>query len=101
MDGFSREERIVVIGATNRKELLDPALIRPGRFDRIIEITNPDLEERREIFTVHLKVVKTDEKKEDLARRLATLTPGFTGADIANICNEAAILAARSDSNTV
>ena len=104
---------MVVIGATNRKELLDPALVRPGRFDRVIEISNPDLEERKEIFNVHLKPIKTKENREELARRLATLTPGFTGADISynnisyyyyyylkgNICNEAAILAARNDSD--
>lgn len=75
--------------------------MRPGRFDRVIEISNPDLEERKEIFNVHLKPIKSKESKEELARRLATLTPGFTGADISNICNEAAILAARSNSEFV
>lgn len=85
------------MAATNRKELLDPALIRPGRFDRQVEVTNPDLEGRKEIFLVHLAPLKVDGSRslEEIAKRLATLTPGFSGADIMNLCNEAAILAAR------
>ncbi|KAL4454331.1 hypothetical protein ABPG74_012288 [Tetrahymena malaccensis] len=99
MDGFSTDSKVIVFAATNRKELLDPALIRPGRFDRQIEITNPDIEGRKEIFIVHLTPLKIDPSKtvEEIAKRLATLTPGFSGADIMNLCNEAAILAARQN----
>ena len=91
------KENLSFIIATNRKELLDPALTRPGRFDRSIDITLPDIEGRKQIFHVHLKSLKLDTSKtiDDYAKRLATLTPGFSGADIANLCNEAAILAAR------
>jgi len=97
MDGFGTDTNVVVLAATNRKELLDPALTRPGRFDRNIEITLPDIEGRKQIFMVHLKPLKLDPEKtmEEYAKRLATLTPGFSGADISNLCNEAAILAAR------
>ncbi|EGR30515.1 hypothetical protein IMG5_130290, partial [Ichthyophthirius multifiliis] len=97
MDGFDTSSSVIIIGATNRKELLDPALLRPGRFDRSIEITNPDIDGRQQIFMVHLKDIKVQPNKsrEEYAKRLATLTPGFSGADIANLCNEAAILAAR------
>lgn len=103
MDGFSTDSKVIVFAATNRKELLDPALVRPGRFDRQIEITNPDLEGRKEIFMVHLSPIKIDpsKTKEEIAKRLATLTPGFSGADIMNLCNEAAILAARSNKSFV
>ena len=89
--------------ATNRKELLDPALTRPGRFDRSIEVTLPDIGGRKEIFLVHLKPLKLDPSKtmDDYAKRLATLTPGFSGADIHNLCNEAAILAARRNKKMV
>ncbi|KAL4500480.1 hypothetical protein ABPG72_003431 [Tetrahymena utriculariae] len=99
MDGFSTDSKVIVFAATNRKELLDPALVRPGRFDRLIEITNPDIEGRKEIFIVHLTPLKIDPSKtvEEIAKRLATLTPGFSGADIMNLCNEAAILAARQN----
>ncbi|EGR29487.1 hypothetical protein IMG5_154700 [Ichthyophthirius multifiliis] len=103
MDGFSSESKVIILAATNMKELLDPALVRPGRFDRQIEITNPDIEGRKEIFLVHLKPLKLDPSKsiEEYARRLASLTPGFSGADIMNLCNEAAILAARQNKKTV
>jgi AFG3 family protein len=91
------------MAATNRHELLDSALTRPGRFDRSIEVTLPDLEGRFKIFLVHLKPIKLDTSIsfEDQAKRLATLTPGFSGADIANLCNEAAILAARENRQEV
>ena len=103
MDGFGTNSNVVVLAATNRKELLDNALTRPGRFDRSIEIGLPDLEGRKQVFNVHLQNLKLNSEKtlEDYAKRLATLTPGFSGADIANICNEAAILAARSNKQTV
>jgi AFG3 family protein len=103
MDGFSTDQNVVILGATNRKELLDPALTRPGRFDRSIEVTLPDLEGRKQIFLVHLKPIKLDPSKtpEEYAKRLATLTPGFSGADIANLCNEAAILSARKGKDNV
>ena len=103
LDGFGTETEVVVFAATNRKELLDNALIRTGRFDRSIEVGLPDLEGRNEIFNVHLKPLKlSDERTIDkYAKRVATLTPGFSGADISNICNEAAILAARNDRDAV
>ena len=74
--------------------MLDSALTRPGRFDRIIEVTLPEIESRKEIFLIHLKPLLLDPQKtiEEYANRLATLTPGFSGADIANVCNEAAII---------
>ena len=98
MDGFSTDQNVIVLAATNRKELLDPALTRPGRFDRTVEVTLPDIEGRKQIFMVHLKPLKLDitsKTMDEYAKRLSTLTPGFSGADIANLCNEAAILAAR------
>jgi len=103
MDGFGTDTNVVVLAATNRKELLDSALTRPGRFDRNIEVTLPDIEGRKQIFMVHLKPLKLDPSKtmEEYAKRLATLTPGFSGADIHNLCNEAAILAARKGKTTV
>lgn len=98
MDGFGTDVNVVVFAATNRKELLDQALTRPGRFDRAIDVTLPDIDGRKDIFKVHLKPLKleNDEKYERHAKRLASLTPGFSGADIANICNEAAIQAVRN-----
>lgn len=97
MDGFKTSTNVVVFAATNRKDLLDPALVRPGRFDRTIEINLPDISARAEIFGIHLKPLKLPEgaDREQIARRLAALSPGFSGADIANICNEAAIHAVR------
>ena len=98
MDGFGTDANVVVLAATNMVEVLDPALTRPGRFDRSIQISLPDIGGRKEIFLVHLAPLKLDLEKrteEEYAKRLATLTPGFSGADIANLCNEAAILAAR------
>ncbi|XP_065845117.1 mitochondrial inner membrane m-AAA protease component AFG3L2-like [Oscarella lobularis] len=95
MDGFSPSSNVVVLAGTNRPDVLDPALLRPGRFDRQIHISAPDIKGRCSIFKVHLKPIKTDVNIESLSRRLAALTPGFTGADVANVCNEAALIAAR------
>jgi AFG3 family protein len=89
MDGFDSNTNVIIFAATNQKEVLDAALTRPGRFDRLIEIDLPDLEGRREIFEVHLKplVLDANINIKEYARRLATLTPGFSGADIKNVCN--------------
>ncbi|XP_062500764.1 AFG3-like protein 2 [Corticium candelabrum] len=95
MDGFEQATNVVVLAGTNRHDILDPALLRPGRFDRQIAITPPDIKGRCSIFKVHLKPVTTDLDRDQLSRQLAALTPGFTGADIANVCNEAALIAAR------
>jgi AFG3 family protein len=95
MDGFSPSTGVVVLAGTNRVDILDQALTRPGRFDRQIQVDKPDLKGRKAIFEVHLKGIKLKDEIEDVAGRLAGLTPGFAGADIANICNEAAIVAAR------
>ncbi|KAJ3282873.1 AAA ATPase afg3 [Borealophlyctis nickersoniae] len=101
MDGFSSNTHVVVLAGTNRPDVLDPALLRPGRFDRHINIDPPELKGRVEIFKVHLKPIKTSENIEKLSRKLAALTPGFSGADVANVCNEAALIAARNNSDTV
>jgi cell division protease FtsH len=93
MDGFSGESGIIVLAATNRPDVLDSALLRPGRFDRQISIDKPDLKGREHIFKVHLKPIKISTKVD--IHKLAEQTPGFAGADIANICNEAALIAAR------
>lgn len=93
MDGFSSEKGVIIVAATNRPDVLDSALMRPGRFDRQIGIDKPDLVAREQIFNVHLKPLKLAE--EISAKKLAEQTPGFVGADIANICNEAALIAAR------
>jgi AFG3 family protein len=93
MDGFSGESGIIVLAATNRPDVLDTALLRPGRFDRQISIDKPDLKGREHIFKVHLKPIKISTKVD--IHKLAEQTPGFAGADIANICNEAALIAAR------
>ncbi|KAK2142771.1 hypothetical protein LSH36_915g00071 [Paralvinella palmiformis] len=95
MDGFTQQTNVVVLAATNRVDILDPALLRPGRFDRQIFVASPDIKGRASIFKVHLKPLKTEVDKTDLARKMAALTPGFSGADIANVCNEAALIAAR------
>lgn len=99
MDGFNTQTGVVVLAATNRVDILDHALLRPGRFDRQIYVPFPDIKGRASIFKVHLGPLKTDVNKEELARKMAALTPGFSGADIANVCNEAALIAAR-DLNT-
>jgi AFG3 family protein len=101
MDGFATPDQIIVLAGTNRPDVLDPALTRPGRFDRMIAIDKPDLKGRQDIFAVHLRPIKARSDKADLSQRLAFLTPGFAGADIANVCNEAALIAARFDSDLV
>ena len=101
MDGFNPSVGVVVLAGTNRVDILDQALTRPGRFDRQITVDKPDLKGRQEIFKVHLKGITLDGDIEDYAGRLAGLTPGFAGADIANICNEAAIVAARRKAEKV
>lgn len=101
MDGFSPSTGVVVLAGTNRVDILDSALTRPGRFDRQITVDRPDLQGRKEIFQVHLKGITLDGSIDDIAGRLAGLTPGFAGADIANLCNEAAIVAARRKADSV
>ena len=103
MDGFSTEESVIVLAATNRVDILDSALLRPGRFDRQIEITSPTIKDRTEIFKVHLKKIKLNPEKtrEEYAKKMASLTPGFSGAEISNVCNEAAIVAARESLESV
>ena len=101
MDGFNPSSGVVVLAGTNRVDILDEALTRPGRFDRQVVVDKPDIQGRKEIFLVHLKGITLEGEPEDVAGRLAGLTPGFAGADIANICNEAAIVAARRAADTV
>ncbi|XP_043115223.1 AFG3-like protein 2 isoform X2 [Puntigrus tetrazona] len=103
MDGFNTATNVVVLAGTNRPDILDPALMRPGRFDRQIYIGPPDIKGRASIFKVHLRPLKLDAEldKESLARKMAALTPGFSGADIANVCNEAALIAARHLSDAI
>ncbi|MCM1041259.1 MAG: ATP-dependent zinc metalloprotease FtsH [Bacteroides sp.] len=93
MDGFGSNSGVIILAATNRAEILDRALLRPGRFDRQINVELPELEERKAIFKVHLKPIKLSESVD--VDFLAKQTPGFSGADIANVCNEAALIAAR------
>ena len=99
MDGFGTNSGVIILAATNRADMLDSALLRAGRFDRQINVDLPDLNERKEIFQVHLKPVKTDPSVD--IDMLARQTPGFSGADIANVCNEAALIAARHNKATV
>ena len=99
MDGFGTNSGVIVLAATNRADMLDKALLRAGRFDRQINVDLPDLTERKAIFNVHLRPLKTD-KSLDIDF-LARQTPGFSGADIANVCNEAALIAARSNKKKV
>jgi cell division protease FtsH len=99
MDGFGTNSGVIILAATNRADILDKALMRAGRFDRQIHVDMPDLNERREIFEVHLKPLKL-EKGFDI-EFMAKQTPGFSGADIANLCNEAALIAARKKKNVV
>lgn len=101
MDGFNTTTNVVVLAATNRVDILDSALLRPGRFDRQIFVPAPDIKGRASIFKVHLAKLKTDLNKNELSRKMAALTPGFTGADIANVCNEAALIAARDLNTTI
>ena len=99
MDGFGSNSGVIILAATNRADILDKALLRAGRFDRQIHVDLPDLNERKEIFQVHLRPLKTS--KELDVDFLAKQTPGFSGADIANVCNEAALTAARKDKKEV
>ncbi|XP_008162617.1 mitochondrial inner membrane m-AAA protease component AFG3L2 isoform X1 [Chrysemys picta bellii] len=103
MDGFNTTTNVVILAGTNRPDILDPALMRPGRFDRQIYIGPPDIKGRASIFKVHLRPLKLESiiDKDNLARKLASLTPGFSGADIANVCNEAALIAARHLSHAI
>lgn len=93
MDGFSSDKGVIIVAATNRPDVLDSALLRPGRFDRQIGIDRPDLKGRDQIFKVHLKPLKIS--SDIISEKLAAQTPGFAGAEIANVCNEAALIAAR------
>jgi AFG3 family protein len=99
MDGFGGDSGIIILAATNRPDVLDTALLRPGRFDRQISIDKPDLKGRESIFKVHLKPIKISSKLD--IHKLAEQTPGFAGADIANVCNEAALIAARKGKEMV
>ncbi len=99
MDGFGTNSGVIIMAATNRADVLDKALLRAGRFDRQIHVDLPDLNERKEIFQVHLQPVKTDATLD--IDFLARQTPGFSGADIANVCNEAALIAARNNKKSV
>lgn len=99
MDGFATDSGVIILAATNRPDVLDSALMRPGRFDRQISIDKPDIAGREHIFKVHLKPIKLS--KEVDVKKLAAQTPGFAGAEIANVCNEAALIAARRDRKEV
>ena len=99
MDGFGTNSGVIILAATNRAEILDPALLRAGRFDRQIHVELPDLQERIDIFNVHLRPIKLDKSVD--VQFLAKQTPGFSGADISNVCNEAALIAARHDKKKV
>jgi len=99
MDGFATDTAVIIIAATNRPDILDSALLRPGRFDRTISIDKPDLKGREDIFKVHLKNIKVGNDIDQ--SKLAAQTPGFAGADIANVANEAALIAARHDKKQV
>jgi cell division protease FtsH len=99
MDGFGTDSGIIILAATNRPDVLDAALLRPGRFDRQISIDKPDLVGREQIFKVHLKPLKLAEGVD--AKKLSAQTPGFAGAEIANVCNEAALIAARRNKEAV
>ncbi len=99
MDGFGTNSGVIILAATNRADVLDSALLRAGRFDRQIHVELPDLQERKEIFGVHLRPLKLDETVD--VNFLAKQTPGFSGADIANVCNEAALIAARNNHKKV
>ena len=99
MDGFGTNSGVIILAATNRADVLDSALLRAGRFDRQIHVELPDLQERKEIFQVHLRPIKCDETVD--LDFLSKQTPGFSGADIANVCNEAALIAARGERKKV
>ncbi|MBP9924844.1 MAG: ATP-dependent zinc metalloprotease FtsH [Cyclobacteriaceae bacterium] len=99
MDGFATDSGVIILAATNRPDVLDSALLRPGRFDRQISIDKPDIAGREQIFKVHLKPIKMSKNVD--VKKLAAQTPGFAGAEIANVCNEAALIAARRDKSEV
>ncbi len=99
MDGFATDSGVIILAATNRPDVLDSALLRPGRFDRQISIDKPDIVGREAIFKVHLKPIKLDPNVDP--KKIAAQTPGFAGAEIANVCNEAALIAARRDKKAV
>jgi cell division protease FtsH len=99
MDGFNTDSGVIMMAATNRPDVLDTALLRPGRFDRQISVDRPDLKEREMIFNVHLQRIVKDAQLD--VKKLAAQTPGFVGADIMNVCNEAALIAARNNKNAV
>jgi cell division protease FtsH len=99
MDGFEQNDKIIVLAATNRPDVLDPALLRPGRFDRKIVINLPDIQEREEILKIHCRNKPLDSKVD--LREVAERTPGFSGADLANLVNEAAILAAKKEAKVI
>lgn len=101
MDGFGTTAGVVVLAGTNRPDILDKALLRPGRFDRQITIDKPDIKGREQIFQIYLHKVKLDHEPSYYSQRLAALTPGFAGADIANVVNEAALIAARNEGTVV
>ena len=101
MDGMASKESVIMLASTNRADILDKALLRPGRFDRHILIDLPDLVERKQIFEQHLRGICLNCPPETISMRMAHLTPGFSGADIANVCNEAALHAARSKQKNV
>jgi cell division protease FtsH len=99
MDGFSTDSGVIILAATNRPDVLDSALLRPGRFDRQISIDKPDLRGREEIFKVHVRNLKLNDGVD--VKNLAAQTPGFAGAEIANVCNESALIAARKNKNSI
>lgn len=101
MDGFGTTSGVVVLAGTNRPDILDKALLRPGRFDRQITVDKPDIKGREQIFQIYLNKIKLDWEPSFYSQRLAALTPGFSGAEIANICNEAALIAARNGSSKI
>ncbi|KAJ5077854.1 atp-dependent protease [Anaeramoeba ignava] len=97
LDGFSRENNMVVLAGTNRPDILDPALLRPGRFDRRIKIDLPHKVAREQIFQLHLRDLKLESSAQEIAQTMAKITTGFSGADISNVCNEAAMIASREN----
>lgn len=101
MDGFGTTSGVVVLAGTNRPDILDKALLRPGRFDRQISIDKPDIIGREQIFQIYLKKLKLDQDPKYYSQRLAALTPGFAGADIANVCNEGALIAVRNEKTVI
>ncbi|XP_024381588.1 ATP-dependent zinc metalloprotease FTSH 8, mitochondrial isoform X2 [Physcomitrium patens] len=101
MDGFGTTTGVVVLAGTNRPDILDKALLRPGRFDRQIAIDRPDINGREQIFRIYLQKLKLDQDPVYYSQRMAALTPGFAGADIANVCNEAALICARNEKTVI